>query len=282
MAEYNTARLFYPPFWSVKRKNGENCRRSLPRITTNEQGGRAWILFSAGSAAPSADLVLRLLVEQCRDRTVPRARTQRKEGSIRALVWSYCSRALSSGQGMNIERSNPGWPELFRPSPPSLVLVSSTPFLSFPLCFSSGARFLTAAEALPFTIASTKSRSRVNTHPLASSLNYITARWQYWQWSRARLILLAPTRLFIARSLVRRFNRPRCVTRRLLAPRSLCDPYNRYRRKWFSLLSRGPSTSIFFFYFDPSNTFRQIDGHGIARLVRREYSAKRDTCRYVG
>lgn len=68
------------------------------------------------------------VVEQCRDRTVPRARTQRKEGSIRALVWSYCSRALSSDQGMNIERSNPAWPELFRPSPPSpRVLVSPLP-----------------------------------------------------------------------------------------------------------------------------------------------------------
>lgn len=44
-----------------------------------------------------------------RDRTAPRARAQRKERSIRAPVWrSRCCRALSSGEGWNIERSRPG------------------------------------------------------------------------------------------------------------------------------------------------------------------------------
>ena len=105
-------------FTTNERTNERTNKRTNERTNERRQ---------SGSDAVSGNIVVRVL-EQCRDRTVPRARTQRKEGSIRALVWSYCSRALSSDQGMNIERSNPAWPELFRPSPPSRrVLVSPLP-----------------------------------------------------------------------------------------------------------------------------------------------------------
>ena len=121
-------------FTTNERTNERTNKRTNERTNERRQ---------SGSDAVSGNIVVRVL-EQCRDRTVPRARTQRKEGSIRALVWSYCSRALSSDQGMNIERSNPAWPELFRPSPPSRrVLVSPLPSspplsLSLSLSLSSG------------------------------------------------------------------------------------------------------------------------------------------------
>lgn len=116
---------------------------------------------------PAADLVLRLLAERCRDRTAPRARTQRKEGSIRALVWSRCSRVLSSSQGMNIERSNPGWSELFRPSPPSSVLVTISLSLAVSRSlYSSNHDSPPLRNRYPLHNATAESRSRVNTHPL--------------------------------------------------------------------------------------------------------------------
>ena len=157
-------------FTTNERTNERTNKRTNERTNERRQ---------SGSDAVSGNIVVRVL-EQCRDRTVPRARTQRKEGSIRALVWSYCSRALSSDQGMNIERSNPAWPELFRPSPPSRrVLVSplpSSPPLSLSLSLSPAVCFLAAAEPLPFSTASTKSRSRVNTHPFTPSLSRIAGQ----------------------------------------------------------------------------------------------------------